>query len=181
MVPQNPCRPVGGHGFGAWCVETVGYLVSGLAVVYDLAGNDLFTVLCLGGVLLGVALSVVLEAFDLGLEDAHGLAEATCHAGELGGAEEQDDEEDDDDDGCRVAENLAHDVPFWLEQVSDVLRLAESISSGDPSLDPLRPAFLFALFVVIVCLGDGCEYPEGGVSREFSSGVCLRGVELSLD
>ena len=177
MVPQNPCRPVGWHGFGALGAgPLLSFGLAVLAVVYDLSGDDLFAVL-LAGVLLGV----VLQTLDLGLEDAHGLAEATCHAGELGGAEEQDDEEDDDDDGCRVAENLAHDVPFWLEQVSDVLRLAESISSGDPSLDPLRPAFLFALFVVIVCLGDGCEYPEGGVSREFSSGVCLRGVELSLD
>jgi hypothetical protein len=109
VVPQNPCRPVGWHGFGASVAgPQFGFGLAVLAVVYDLSGDDLFAVL-LAGVLLGV----VLQTLNFGLEDAHGLAEAACHAGQLGCAEEQDDEEDNDDDGRGVAENLAHGgVPF---------------------------------------------------------------------
>ena len=109
VVPQNPCRPVGWHGFGASVAgPLLGFGLAVLAVVYDLSGDDLFAVL-----LTGVLLGVVLQALNFGLEDAHGLAEAACHAGQLGCAEEQDDKEDNDDDGRGVAENLAHGgVPF---------------------------------------------------------------------
>ncbi len=105
-------KPVPAGGLArVWCVGAgplLGFGLAVLAVVYDLSGDDLFAVL-LAGVLLGV----VLQTLNFGLEDAHGLAEAACHAGQLGCAEEQDDEEDNDDDGRGVAENLAHGgVPF---------------------------------------------------------------------
>ena len=66
-----------------------------------------------------------------------------------------------------------------LEQVSDILRLAESISSGDPSLDPLRPACLFTLFIVIVCRRYRGENPQGLLGGYFAAHIRL-GVVKTL-